>query len=138
MMIGAGSASPIFQNAPLTFPCQGTTGVYYDGSMENPTPTINGTVFSSWGTPITVEGNASDTIVLTSGYLTDPNNNQIALNLLDSANDSNHEMPAYAAAAFPTSALQANTTYMATISGTINGNTFTRQFSFTTGNQGQF
>lgn len=142
LMLGAGANPPSYSSTPMTFPCQGTTGVDFEASgPENPEPTINGTVFNvstPIGTPIAMIGNTSDTIVLTSGSLTDPSNNQIALNLLDSANDSNHEMPAYAAAAFPTSALQANTTYMATISGTINGNTFTRQFSFTTGNQGQF
>lgn len=142
MMTGGGAAPQTFYNTPLTFPCQGTTGVDYESSgPENPEPTINGTVFNvstPIGTPIALIGNVSDTVVLTSGSLTDPNNNQIALNLLDSANDSNHEMPAYAAAAFPTSALQANTTYVATLTGTINGNTFTRQFSFTTGAQGQF
>lgn len=142
LMLGASAIPPSYSNTPMTFPCQGTTGVDYEASgPESPEPTINGTVFNvstPIGTPIALIGNVSDTVVLTSGSLTDPNNNQIALNLLDSANDSNHEMPAYAAAAFPTSALQANTTYMATLTGTINGNTFTRQFSFTTGAQGQF
>lgn len=142
LMIGAGQSTPLLQNAPLTFPCQGTTGVDYEAAgPEGPEPTINGTVYNvstPVGTPIAIIGNPSDTIALTNATLTDPSGASIALNLLDSADDSNHELPPSAAAVFPTSALQPNTTYMATISGTINGNTFTRQFTFTTGNQGQF
>ena len=139
MMTGSGATTHVLQGSPITFPCQGTSGVDYEGaSIENPTPTINGTAFSQWGTPIAVIGNTGDTVTLTSGTLIDPNNNSIALNLLDSANDSNHELPTYVASAFPSVPLKPNTTYMATLAGTDNGVTFTRQFSFTTGSQGQF
>ena len=138
---GYQSLVPALANAPLTYPCAGTTGVDFEsaGSGENPTPTINGTAVSfPIGTPITVIGNTGDLITLSSGQLADPNGNLIAMDLLDSTNDSTHDLAANAAEAFPTSPLQPNTTYVATLVGADNGNTFTRQFSFTTGSQGQF
>lgn len=136
-------ASPIFASAPLTFPCSGTTGVDYESaSAENPTPYINGQpvnlATNPIGTPITVVGNLNDTVLLTSGVMIAPNGNQITLNLTDSSNDPNKTLAPFAAFAFPTNPLQPNTTYSATLTGTDNGTAFSRNFSFTTGNQGQF
>src|SRR5262249_24528277 len=48
-------------SSPLTFPCQGTTGVAYKGVAETPTPPNTS---GPWGTPIGVMGNPSDTILL--------------------------------------------------------------------------
>ncbi len=134
-----GANAPTFSSAPMTFPCQGSTDVDYESSApENPAPLGIDTGTNPIGTPIAVIGNASDTIVLSSGQLTAPGGAVINMDLLDSSNDANHEMQPYEAAAFSASPLQPNTTYMATIVGTSNGNTFTKQFSFVTGNQGQF
>lgn len=135
--------SAVFNQAPLTFPCQGATNVDYESSRaESPTPYINGQPTdlqaAPIGTPIAVVGNLNDTLQLTSGSLTTPSGSQITLNITSASSDPNHTLPPYAAFAFPTNPLSPNTTYMATITGTDNGNTFTRQFSFTTGNQGQF
>lgn len=122
---------------PLTFPCEGATGLPTGATGENPTPTINGqAVAFPIGTPILIEGNATDTVLLASGQMTDPSGNVITLDLLDSANDSNHEIPPWAAAAFPASSLQPNTTYSVTLTGTIDGTAFSRNFSFATGSQG--
>ncbi|WP_175772988.1 CAP domain-containing protein [Paraburkholderia phenazinium] len=127
-------------SGPLTFPCQGTTGVAYEGVTEDPTPpNTNG----SWGTPLTVIGNPTDTIVLQSATLTDTSGHVIMLQLLDSANDPNKELQPYEASAYPTSALSPNTTYSAAITGTIAGASCTastpcawsRNFSFTTGSE---
>jgi len=118
-------------NGPLTFPCQGVTGVPYDGLVESPTaPNVSA---SGWGTPVLVEGNLTDTIVLSSGTMTGPSGN-VTLQLLDSANDPNGELKSYDAVAYPTSPLQPNTTYTMSITGTYNGTAFSRSFSFTTGN----
>ena len=126
-----------YGNAPLTFPCEGTTGLPTGATSETPTPAINGqAVAFPIGTPIVVEGNAGDTVLLASGQMTDPSGNVIALDLLDSSDDSNHEMPPWAAAGFPARPLQPNTTYGVTLTGTINGTTFSRNFSFATGSQG--
>ncbi|MFX1739861.1 CAP domain-containing protein [Paraburkholderia sp. A1RI_3L] len=116
---------------PLTFPCQGTTGVPYSSGGELPTPP--GTS-GNWGMPVAVVGNASDTIVLSAGSMTDASSHTITLQLLDSANDPNKKLPAFEAVAYPMSPLSPNTTYTVSISGTINGTSFSRTFTFTTGN----
>jgi uncharacterized protein YkwD len=118
-------------NGPLTFPCQGVTGVPYDGLAETPTaPNVSA---NGWGTPVLVQGNLTDTIALSSGTMTGPSGN-INLQLLDSANDPNGELKSYSAVAYPTSPLQPNTTYSVNLTGTYNGTAFSRSFSFTTGN----
>ena len=136
-------ANANFNQAPLTFPCQGSAGVDYESAkQETPAPYVNGqpinTLTSPIGTPITVVGNLTDTVLLTSGTMTTPGGSQITLNTTDSSNDPNHNLAPFAAFAFPTNPLAANTTYSVTLNGTDNGVTFTRQFSFTTGAQGQF
>lgn len=117
--------------APLTFPCQGATGMPYAEYGESPMPPNANTPF---GTPVTVEGNLSDVIVLQSGMMTAPNGTVINLNVLNSSNDPNKLLGAYEAVAYPTSPLTANTQYSVTLTGTINGAAFSRNFSFTTGN----
>lgn len=129
--ISFGNPKAQITNGPLTFPCQGTTGVAYAGAGETPTPP---NVSSQWGTPVDVTGNFTDTITLTSGTMTDSSGNTITLQLLDSANDPNKELAAYEATAYPSSALTPNTTYSVSITGTDNGVAFSRTFSFTTGN----
>lgn len=136
-------AAPLYADAPLTFPCQGTTGIDYESAGgEEPTPYLNGATLNLQanpiGTPITVVGNLSDTVLLTSGTVMDPNGNQIALNLTDSSDDPNHNLAPFAAFAFPTNPLLPNTSYSVVLNGTINNTAFSRNFTFTTGNQGQF
>ena len=132
-----GAVTPAqYQNSPLTYPCQGVTGAAYaNTSGETPNPIINGqTVQFPIGTPVAIVGNASDTIALSSGTMTDPGGSVINLDLLDSATDGNHEIASFAAVAFPASPLQPNTTYNVSLTGTDNGTPFSRNFSFTTGN----
>lgn len=126
-----------YQNAPLTYPCQGVANAPYANTVgEQPTPTINGTPITfPIGTPITVMGNVSDTLRLTSGTISDPHGNITNLTLMDSSNDSNHELSNFAGVAWPASPLQPNTTYNVSINGTDNGTAFSRNFSFTTGSQ---
>lgn len=118
------------KNSPLTFPCQGTTGVAFEGVTENPKPPETSGL---WGTPIGVIGNPTDTIVLRSGTVTDMSRHIITLRLLYSANDPNKELQAYAAVAYPQVPLSPNTQYMVSITGLVNGVGFSRSFSFTTG-----
>ncbi|MCA7889941.1 CAP domain-containing protein [Burkholderia contaminans] len=116
---------------PLTFPCNGVTGIPYAASGERPTPP--GTS-GQWGSPIAVTGNTSDKVTLQSAVLVDQSGTQIALKMLDATNDPNKLLPSFEAVAYPVSALKPNSTYSATLNGTINGTPFTRNFSFTTGN----
>ncbi len=130
--------APAISGAPLTWPCQGATNVERENlSGESPTPYVNGApannVAGSWGTPIVIEGGASDTITLSSVSVTGPSGN-VPVSFYDSANDPNNDLAASMAFAIPNAPLAATTTYSVVASGTINGTPFTRSFSFTTGN----
>lgn len=122
---------PVTTNAPLTFPCQGTTGVAYSAGGEIPTPP--GTS-GNWGTPVAVAGNSSDTVVMQSGSMTDSSGNVITLQVLDSAKDPNKILPKYMGVAYPATPLSPNASYSVSLTGTINGTAFSRTFTFTTGN----
>ena len=130
--------APTISGAPLTWPCQGATNVERENlSGESPTPYVNGApannVAGSWGTPIVIEGGASDTITLSSVSVTGPSGN-VPVSFYDSANDPNNDLAASMAFAIPNAPLAATTTYSVVASGTINGTPFSRSFSFTTGN----
>jgi uncharacterized protein YkwD len=117
--------------APFTFPCQGTTGIAYSSGGETPTPPNTS---GNWGTPVAVAGNPGDTIVLQSGTMTDGSGHIINLQLLYSANDPNKLLPTFEGVAYPTAPLSPNAQYSVSITGTVNGTAFTRNFTFTTGN----
>lgn len=130
-------AAPTIASSPMTWPCQNSTNVERENlGGESPTPYVNGAPASntpgSWGTPIVVEGNMSDTITLTSVSVTGPNGS-VPVSFYDSATDPNHELPGWSAFAIPNAPLAATTTYSVVVSGTVNGSPFTRSFSFTTG-----
>jgi hypothetical protein len=118
--------------APLTFPCQGITGLPYREVAEIPNaPNVSA---SGSGTPVVVMGNSTDTIVLQSATMTDTSGNVITLQLLNSTNDPNKLISASEAVAYPTSPLSPNVTYTVSITGTVNRVAFSRNFTFTTGN----
>jgi uncharacterized protein YkwD len=128
--ISVSNFQPMAGSLPLTFPCQGTTGVAYKTLGETPTPPNTS---GAWGTPVAVAGNVTDTIKLQSATMTDTSSNVITLQVLDSSNDPNGDIPAYEGVAYPTSPLSPNTTYSVSVIGTINGTAFSRTFTFTTG-----
>lgn len=118
-------------NAPLTFPCQGMTGVPYGSVGETPMPpNVSGT---GWGTPVVVMANPTDTVVLQAVSYTGPSG-IVAVQMLNSTTDPNKLLGQYQAVAYPTSPLQPNTMYSVSITGTVNGTAFSRNFTFTTGN----
>ncbi|WP_434667687.1 CAP domain-containing protein [Paraburkholderia sp. A3BS-1L] len=119
-------------NAPLTFPCQGVTGVPYKEVAESPTPP--NVSASGSGTPVVVIGNSTDSVFLQSATMTDTSGNVITLQLLNSTNDPNKLISASEAVAYPTSPLLPNVTYTVSITGIVNGAAFSRNFTFTTGN----
>ncbi len=132
--VGAAASSAPVQQSPLTFPCQGTTGVPYQSAAADMQPPsgIN-TATNPIGTPIFVMGNPTDTLVLNSATITGPSGVSSSITVLDSGKDTNHVLTSAQAVAFPTSPLLPSTTYSATILGTINGAGFTRSITFTTG-----
>ena len=118
-------------SGPLTFPCQGTSGVPYATAVgETPTPPNTS---GQWGTPVAVTGNSGDTVRLASGTMTDASGSVITLQLLDSSNDPNKLLPNYEAVAYPASPLKPNSTYDVSLTGTYNGAAFSRTFTFATG-----
>jgi hypothetical protein len=129
--VSVSNFKPLSGSLPLTFPCQGTTGVAYSSLGETPTPPNTS---GAWGTPVAVAGNVTDTIKLQSATMIDTSSNVITLQVMDSSNDPNHDIPAYEGVAYPKSPLAPNSTYSVSINGTINGAPFSRNFSFTTGN----
>lgn len=118
-------------NTPLTFPCNGVTGVPYREVAEIPSPP--NVSASGWGTPVTVMGNTSDTIILQSASMSGPSG-AVTLQILNAGTDPNKELTTYEAVAYPTSPLTPNTQYSVSLTGTVNGTAFSRNFSFTTGN----
>ncbi|WP_186141554.1 CAP domain-containing protein [Burkholderia gladioli] len=118
-------------NSPMMFPCDGVTGVPYRGIGEIPAPPNVSS--SGWGTPISVMGNLTDTVVIQSASVTGPSG-AVAVQIINSDTDPNNLLGKYQAVAYPTSPLQPNTAYSVTITGTINGKAFSRSASFTTGN----
>ncbi|MBJ9677886.1 CAP domain-containing protein [Burkholderia gladioli] len=125
-----GGTMTTLNGAPLTLPCQGSTGIPFQGNGENPTPPG-----VTWpvGTPIAVVGGVSDTLRLTSGTITGPDGTPVVLQLLDRTNDTNSVLGNYEGVAYPKSPLKASTSYAVNLQGTINGVAFTRTFTFTTG-----
>lgn len=117
---------------PLTFPCQGVTGVPASGLGESPTPP--NTSGNAWGTPITIMGNTTDAITLSSATITDPSNHTTNMNVLDSSNDPNNILAPFTAVAYSSTPLTTSTTYSVTLNGTYDGAPFTKTFTFTTGN----
>lgn len=114
----------------LTFPCQGSTGLPYKGAGEIPVPP--GTS-GPWGTPVTVTGNPTDTVTLTSGTMIAAGSSTvITLTVLTSENDPAKLVKKNLAVAYPLAPLAPNTTYSVNLNGTVNGVPFTRSFTFTT------
>ncbi len=126
-------SQPLSQT-PITFPCNGVTGVPYMSTGENPTPP--NVSAGGWGTPVVLMGNSSDVIVLQSATMspTASSSTVISLQLLDSGRDPNKWIQPYMAVAYPASPLSPNTAYSVSINGTVNGAPFSRNFTFTTGN----
>lgn len=118
---------------PLTFPCQGISGVPYMGTNEIPKPPNATGPFGGWGTPVTVMGNPGDTVILTAATMT-AGGNVTVLQILTSINDTTSFIARNQSVAYSSGALQPNTTYSVDLAGTINGKPFTRSFTFTTGN----
>lgn len=128
----AASSITSASNAPLTFPCQGVTGLPYKSVSEEPTPPNVSS--DGWGTPVTVMGNVGDVVTLSSATMIAAGDaTVIAMNIVTSANDTTGLIAKAQAVAYPASPLQPNTSYSVNLTGMINGVAFTRSFTFTTG-----
>ncbi|MCW5221983.1 CAP domain-containing protein [Verminephrobacter aporrectodeae subsp. tuberculatae] len=115
----------------LTYPCEGSAGVFAARGAEMPTP-FPAEADAIWGQPILVKG-ASD-LRLAAASITGPGGS-VAIKALygdGQTTDPNGRCKAAVACVIPV-ALATNTTYTATVSGTNAGAAFTSTFSFRTG-----
>lgn len=129
--VSLASSHALSGNLPLTFPCEGSAGLAYLSNGEIPTPPSTS---GPWGAPVAVAGNSGDKIVMQSGTMTDNAGTVITLQVLDSTNDPNKLLPTSVGVAYPASPLKPNTPYAVSLTGTYNGKSFSRTFTFTTGN----
>ncbi|MCW5221990.1 CAP domain-containing protein [Verminephrobacter aporrectodeae subsp. tuberculatae] len=115
----------------LTYPCEGSAGVFAARGAEVPTP-FPAEADAIWGQPILVKG-ASD-LRVAAASITGPGGPVVIKALYGDgqATDPNVWCTAGAACVIP-AALRANTTYTATVSGTNAGAGFTSTFRFRTG-----
>lgn len=126
----AGKQDP---NTVVTYPCEGTNGIQPAMAGENPDP-FAGMGFaadSSVGHPIMVRGATGSTVKLTSATLV-AGSRAVPVLLYHSTDDKHGMLQPYQAFVVPREALQTTTSYLANVTGTVNGISFSRSFIFTT------
>jgi hypothetical protein len=129
------ASNTIPSGAPLTFPCQGVSGISYGVHAGGEIPAPPNTSANGFGTPVAVMGNLNDQVMLTKGSMVNTGTGAtISLNILNANNDPNKELYDFQSVAYPAAPLSPNTAYQVDLTGTINGNPFSRSFTFTTGN----
>ena len=120
-----------FDNAVHTYPCEGTTGTAAKTAGETPSPFPQESN-PSWGQPILVSG--SSDLKLTGVTVTGPNG-IAAIKVtygLGNTVDPNGFFASSTAVAIP-QPLSPNTTYNVSITGSNSGASFSKTFSFSTG-----
>jgi uncharacterized protein YkwD len=118
----------------LTYPCEGVTGTVYQLTAETPNPVPSRNLATNpIGQPIFVQVLAGQTLVISSVTVTGPSGSVGLLPTMTSANDPNTELAANQAFIMPSAPLAPSSTYTVAITGTNNGATFSKNFTFTTG-----
>lgn len=119
-----------------TWPCSGLTGVRGTFAPANETPNPFPDVTSAstkYGTPIYFKADAGSTLVVTSATLTKLTDGTVlALRQLTKANDPAGEIGANEVFLVPTAALAPGSSYAASVTGTLTGTVFTKNFTFAT------
>lgn len=121
----------------LTYPCAGSTGLYRMNTGENPNPIPGRDLTANpIGHPVYVQGRSSVTVRIALANMTEVGSNSpiVMRAPVDSSNDPNGKIAKNVAYVAPDAALKANTTYRVQLTGTRDGVSFTKDFSFTTGN----
>lgn len=134
IVINFGLASDVpaqSSSALRTWPCDGLAEVPFGGSAETPSPFPDRPRGSSWGTPIIVVGQGS--LKITSATVTGPSGKvpMAAIYADGQAIDPNGFCKGSVGCMIP-ELLSQKTKYDVLITGTINGGSFERRFSFTT------
>ena len=118
----------------LTYPCEGTTAARaaFLPARETPNP-MPGVGDGTVGTPIYLRAPAGKVLVLRHHRLSGPDGVAVATTVLDAANDPAQRLGAAQVFVLPQQALVKGAGYHATFDGTIDGNAFSRSFSFQPG-----
>lgn len=122
------------QSDLLTYPCEGTTvaRAAFLPARETPNP-MPGVGDGTVGTPLYLRAPAGKVLVLRNHRLSGPDGVAVATTVLDAANDPAQRLGAAQVFVLPRQALVKGAGYHATFDGTIDGNAFSRSFSFQPG-----
>lgn len=120
-------------NAVVPYPCEGSRGIQPVMAGENPDPFagLGFTANSSVGHPIMVRGATGSTVKLTSASLL-AGSKTVPVLLYHSTDDKHGLLQPYQAFVVPREALHAATSYVANVTGTVDGKSFNRSFVFIT------
>lgn len=120
-------------NAVITYPCEGTSGIQPAMAGENPDPFagLGFTANSGVGHPIMVRGATGSIVKLISANLA-AGSRTVPVVLYHATDDKNGLLRPYQAFVIPRETLQAGATYQVNLAGTVNGEAFSRSFTFTT------
>lgn len=119
------------QTELLTYPCEGTTvaRAAFLPAKETPNP-MPGVGDGTVGTPLYLRAPAGKVMVLRSHRVSGPDGAAVATTVLDAANDPAQRLSAAQVFVIPQQPLVKGASYRATFDGTIDGNAFSRSFSF--------
>lgn len=118
----------------LTYPCQGVTGTAYQLQNESPNPVPGRNLLTNpIGQPILIQVVSGNALSITTVTVTGPSGAIALLPTMTGANDPNGVLSASQAIVMPNVPLQPSTSYSVVITGTNNGATFNKSFSYTTG-----
>ena len=120
----------------LTYPCEGTSEVFYQVTNETPNPVPGRDLRASpIGPGLLVAVRTGQTLAISSATMqTLSGNFPVALRpAMTQGNDPNRVLAGHQALVIPDASLMPNTTYAVKIAGTNDGVAFTRSFNFSTG-----
>ncbi len=122
-----------------TYPCEGVTGVYTALYGEVPSPMTRDMSIAPAGHPIMVIGDHNKKLTLTSATIIEmPTGRSLPIHRLstkDNDINANTLRGPHVGYVLPDVPMLPNTAYSVTVSGTNNGQAFTRNFTFSTGEE---
>jgi len=124
------------QGTLVTYPCQGSVNVptTFVPAYESPNPFPAMTSpLQVVGPPIYLKVDSGQVLRLTSQSITRSDGVTVGSTVLTRANDPAKEIGYHEVFVVPSTTLQANTRYSISLTGTINGSPFVREFSMLTG-----
>lgn len=125
-----------------TYPCEGVSGIYPALYGETPSPIARNMSIAPAGHPIMVIGDFQQKLTLTSATIIEvPTGRSLPIHRLstkDNDINANNLRGPHVGYVLPDVPMLPNTTYSVTVSGTNNGQAFTRNFNFSTGKDYMF